>query len=740
MTDTSLRVENQQLENISIASLEQFTLFRHRLHSGKITPPEIISAFHSLVSNLDAIAVEMGKLTKKEILAHWATSYNSRESDKKSSLVGDGMRKLLTLFVAPTASGGFSYSIMEKYEVVVEKQLHRWTPETIQLLLEQQAERTKERQAYIQSISKMLTNPETLDEFQGFINHKGIEKLSPEQLQTYEMLKARDTQEKIERENIRKLTLDTSVIALPEGITLLEVQKTTHTKTGEPLWVVQLSGRVERELYQQLNRVAKIHGGWYSSYTHHGAIPGWQFKDEADAEAFQLLENKSGEERLKAKQQRRENKAQEHLSELLENIRGEAQGVIDAERKVNTLRRAAIASSMEASAFKRLQLADTMENICKALADESLQFIRRLYFGTDFELLEGLARSAKFKKCQKLSYTTRHEEWHQEPCGDDMQYIEFPKLSVHISSLIDVCDEYIRTPGIMLLAQKFKKMADIHKYSPETYAINIPFRFWDDFKKFVAKVKRSPRLIRSNTLKYRVERIEEPLTVINTLHRLEIYNTEQMRVALREYVLYRGDLSEIDPLTKMRRELIGVDFKQNEYFPTPPHIVDMMIEYAQLRDGLSILEPSAGSGHIVEIVRDRFDVDITTVEVSHRLQNILDMSGYKVVRDDFLSSEVFPVDAEDNRERFDRVLANPPFSECDRHIYKMYEVLKPGGILVSVASETLFFAQYQRCENFRNWLKAMGGSSVKLEENSFLQSDNPTGVNTRLVIIRKPAK
>ena len=59
-----------------------------------------------------------------------------------------------------------------------------------------------------------------------------------------------------------------------------------HAKTGADLFVATIRDKVEREEYAAVLAVAKQHGGYYSSFRGNGAVPGFQFKSEADRQAF----------------------------------------------------------------------------------------------------------------------------------------------------------------------------------------------------------------------------------------------------------------------------------------------------------------------------------------------------------------------------------------------------------------------------------------------------------------------
>ena len=69
------------------------------------------------------------------------------------------------------------------------------------------------------------------------------------------------------------------------------IEKGTHTKTGADIWYGRMAGRVERDVYDRMNALAKKHGGYYSTYRGGGAKPGFVFKTEAEAKAFEADAN-----------------------------------------------------------------------------------------------------------------------------------------------------------------------------------------------------------------------------------------------------------------------------------------------------------------------------------------------------------------------------------------------------------------------------------------------------------------
>jgi 16S rRNA G1207 methylase RsmC len=90
-------------------------------------------------------------------------------------------------------------------------------------------------------------------------------------------------------------------------------------------------------------------------------------------------------------------------------------------------------------------------------------------------------------------------------------------------------------------------------------------------------------------------------------------------------------------------------------------------------------------------------------------------------------------------QTYHTVLMNPPFEGFQEiaHVHRAYSLLKPGGRLVAIMSESPFFANNLVAVNFRAWLASVSGYSESLPAGSFRDSERPTGVNTRLVMIVK---
>jgi hypothetical protein len=161
-----------------------------------------------------------------------------------------------------------------------------------------------------------------------------------------------------------------------------------------------------------------------------------------------------------------------------------------------------------------------------------------------------------------------------------------------------------------------------------------------------------------------------------------------------------------------------------QLFPTPSAWADRMVELADIQAGHTILEPSAGTGALLDALRRKpldFMGGLTVVEVNRGLCDALTSKGYRVVCADFLAC---------NGElgTFDRVLINPPFSNAQdiKHILHALAKLKPGGRLVALCANG---------PRQQEKLKPLAVEWHELPSGTF----EGTGVNAALLVIVAPA-
>lgn len=141
-----------------------------------------------------------------------------------------------------------------------------------------------------------------------------------------------------------------------------------------------------------------------------------------------------------------------------------------------------------------------------------------------------------------------------------------------------------------------------------------------------------------------------------------------------------------------------------QFFPTPESLVDEMSVWVAPFDGCDLLEPSAGHGHLLHAFKrasmfSDMEFNIECCELLEIHQDILAAQGYMVVHDDFMTYQP--------EKQYDRILANPPFKRNQDidHIRHMFELLKPGGRLVSLSGTSWTFGSQKKQRAFRDWLE-----------------------------------
>jgi phospholipid N-methyltransferase len=166
-----------------------------------------------------------------------------------------------------------------------------------------------------------------------------------------------------------------------------------------------------------------------------------------------------------------------------------------------------------------------------------------------------------------------------------------------------------------------------------------------------------------------------------------------------------------------------------QLFPTPGHLATRMVALADIRPNDTVLEPSAGTGVLLDAIRhDAADsVDLTAVEINPNLTGIASKAR-RVHYGDFLQCSAADLGM------FDRIVMNPPFANADdiKHITHALTLLQPGGRLVAIC------ANGPRQNNaLRPLVADHKGTWEDLPADTF--KDAGTGVRTVLLTIDKPA-
>lgn len=183
--------------------------------------------------------------------------------------------------------------------------------------------------------------------------------------------------------------------------------------------------------------------------------------------------------------------------------------------------------------------------------------------------------------------------------------------------------------------------------------------------------------------------------------------------------------------------------KETQFFATPPDIAEWMARELMNSSSDSILEPSAGQGALLDAV---YTEAYKGGEVFYIEMDSINLSVLKKKYEGY--SNFYHLHPEDNNflkldieNKFDRIIANPPFAKNQDidHIYKMWAVLKPGGRIVTVASKHWQLSENKKEKAFKNWIEnEVEGTVYEIEAGRFKSSG--TMVSTCIIVIDKSKK
>jgi predicted RNA methylase len=173
-------------------------------------------------------------------------------------------------------------------------------------------------------------------------------------------------------------------------------------------------------------------------------------------------------------------------------------------------------------------------------------------------------------------------------------------------------------------------------------------------------------------------------------------------------------------------------------FNSSEDVAQRVIGLAEIREGMTVLEPSAGTGMLAKAARAKGG-QVMCIELqpglAHELRAVHRFP--KVEERDFLQCD--PA----HFASFDRIVMNPPFDrgrDCD-HVRHAYQFLRPGGILVAVMSARAEFATDARHKALHDLIAQSDTYHGRwnwrdLPERSFAHAG--TNVNTVMLIMQKP--
>lgn len=696
-------------ETVAAYTFDEYKQFRRAIADGSLTYSEYQVQFTRLCESKDVLVSELKsrfKAPELTVIANRMGSWDAKRSTKDGNAEAI-YHKMLASFLL---DGTVSYSMGERYEDAVAKKVHAVT-------LSDFVAAFANRQAKVEERKKALNDPRTFFEFRTFLQEKSEDDLSDEQLACYDALHADMTRDRRASE-VQKTVSQFQSEELVEYE--FQIKEGYHDKRQCALWIVQLTSRVERATFNELNIKAKMLGGWFSSFRKSDS--GFQFLEREKAERFGALLHHDADRSdvLEARKDRKEQTAAERLHQLAGDLAARAgETIAHSESSLqNTARRADIQAGVRGRAFADQALSRTMHSIAEALSRGEAKYLDGIRHKSQVETIDMLLRVAQFTRLRQ----TRHpgDDTERQPNLLDVRCANFPYPMLykrHLEIAIIRCQT---TRGAKQAAERMNRRLCGESEDYVTFRNEHDIEALEDFVE------------RLETLGHDTEVFGWALEKFRRLRRANIFDIHELRAALREYLSHRAETRGDDPVKVAERELVGK--KLPGFFPTPPPVIEKMLKLAAIEPMNRVLEPSCGKGDIVDAIRaEHPDASLQAIEMNHTLSDILSAKGHEVEFADFL----------EHRAIYDRIVMNPPFENGQdiAHIRHAFDLLAPGGRLVSVISEGPFFRVDNNSVAFRDWLEQVRAKVERLPDDAFTgtQAFRETSVRTRLVTITKEA-
>jgi len=155
--------------------------------------------------------------------------------------------------------------------------------------------------------------------------------------------------------------------------------------------------------------------------------------------------------------------------------------------------------------------------------------------------------------------------------------------------------------------------------------------------------------------------------------------------------------------------------KEFQFFETPRELAKQLVGMADIREGETVLEPSAGKGAIANFLNG-----CDCIELNESNRRYLEDNGYNVVGDDFLSFD----------NKYDVIVANPPFTKQQDIDHVLHMLKLANRRVVSVMSASVLFRDNHKTVAFRALTERLDATIEPLPDGSFSSS----GTNVRTCV------
>lgn len=221
--------------------------------------------------------------------------------------------------------------------------------------------------------------------------------------------------------------------------------------------------------------------------------------------------------------------------------------------------------------------------------------------------------------------------------------------------------------------------------------------------------------------------------------------------------------------------IVEITSEENQFYPTPERIAELMLKDVDAYKVRTILEPSAGKGDLLlafakarykelEGYTKEFDADVVEIDpylreilkfrfskenlkkereyvscvgyprnremAEKREIDIVDSVQLHVVHDNFLTYNTY--------KKYDLILMNPPFANGDLHLLKALEMQKDGGMVVCLLNAETILNPYTKSRQLLKQKLNELNAQIEFAEDAFSEAERKADVNVAIVRVNIP--
>jgi len=165
-----------------------------------------------------------------------------------------------------------------------------------------------------------------------------------------------------------------------------------------------------------------------------------------------------------------------------------------------------------------------------------------------------------------------------------------------------------------------------------------------------------------------------------------------------------------------------------DFYPTPKEVIYTMIS-GLILNGKTVLEPSAGKGDIIDVLKEE-GANVICCEHNEDLALIAG-SKAKLIAKDFLTVTTEQI------SHVDYIIMNPPFSADETHINHAWSMAPEGCEIVALCNWQTLENDYSRGRKVLMQTVKDYGNAVNLGD-CFSESERSTGIEIGLIRLNKP--